>query len=113
MSVFQKLPLKFEGFIYNITTKVEYCIHEKWVAWMTIKHIPEIMNTKCFIKFQFVQVLETDESDGLTYATQYYAATKDDFELYRNQFSATFKKNAMNTWGNKTAQFCSLMQVVH
>ena len=99
--------------IYNVTTKVEHSIHEAWVAWMKAKHIPDVIGTGCFIKFQFVQVLETDEIDGFTYATQYYAASKEDYERYINQFAAAMRQDAMNTWGNKFAGFRSLMQVVH
>ncbi|OIR12096.1 hypothetical protein GALL_63470 [mine drainage metagenome] len=99
--------------IYNVTIKVEPDIHEAWVDWMKTKHIPEIMNTGCFTKFQFVKVLETDESDGFTYATQYYAATKEDYQKYIDQFAATLRQDAMKTWGNKFAGFRSLMQVVH
>ncbi len=99
--------------IYNITTKVDQSIHEAWVDWMKTKHIPEIMNTGCFTKFQFVQVLETDESDGFTYATQFYATTKEDYKNYVAQFATALRQDALNTWGNKFAGFRSLMQVVH
>lgn len=100
-------------FIYNVTTKTDHSIHEAWVDWMKTKHIPEIMNTGCFTKFQLVKVLETDESDGFTYAAQFYAATKEDYERYIDQFAAALRQDAMKTWGNKIAGFRSLMQVVH
>ena len=99
--------------IYNVTAIVEPSIHEAWVAWMKNKHIPEVMNTGCFSKFQFVQVLETDQSEGFTYATQYYAASKEDYQRYIDQFASTIQQDALNTWGNKFAGFRSLMQVVH
>jgi len=99
--------------IYNVTTKVELGIHEAWVKWMKSKHIPQVMNSGCFKKFQFVQVLETDESDGFTYAVQYYADSKEDYQRYIDQFAPLLRQDAMNTWGNKFAGFRSLMQVVH
>jgi hypothetical protein len=99
--------------IYNVTTKIDHSIHQAWVAWMKNKHIPEVMNTGCFSKFQFVQLLETDESDGFTYATQYYAENKEDYQRYIEQFASGLRQDALNTWGNKFAGFRSLMQVVH
>ncbi len=99
--------------IYNVTTKVEPIIHHAWVEWMKDKHIPEVMKSGCFSRFQFVQVLETDESDGFTYAVQYYAATKDDYQRYIDEFAPALRQDAMKTWGNKFAGFRSLMQVVH
>ena len=99
--------------IYNVTAKVDQSIHEPWVEWMKCKHIPRVMNSGCFIKFQFVQVLETDESDGFTYAVQYYADKKEDYQKYIDLFAPALRQDAMNTWGNKFAGFRSLMQVVH
>ncbi len=99
--------------IYNVTTKVELSINEAWVAWMKHKHIPEVMNSGCFTRYQFVQVLETDESDGFTYAVQYYADSKEAYQRYIDQFAPALRQDAMNTWGNKFAGFRSLMQVVH
>jgi hypothetical protein len=99
--------------IYNVTSKVDHSIHESWVEWMKNKHIPQVMETGCFSKFQFVRVLDIDESDGATYAIQYYANTKEDYERYIDQFSITLRNDVLQTWGNKIAGFRSLMQVVH
>ena len=99
--------------IYNVTTKVEHSIHEAWVEWMKTKHIPEVMRSGCFTKFQFVQVLEIDESDGVTYAAQYYAANEDDYKKYIEVFAPALRQDAYTTWGNRFTGFRSLMRVVH
>ena len=99
--------------IYNVTSKVDHSIHEAWVEWMKNKHIPQVMQSGCFEKFQFVKLLDIDESDGVTYAIQYYANTKEDYERYIDQFSITLRNDVLQTWGNKIAGFRSLMQVVH
>jgi len=99
--------------IYNVTTIIDHSIHQDWVEWMKNKHIPEVMNTRCFSKFQFVQLLETDERDGFTYATQYYAENNEDYQRYIDKFASELRQDAFNTWGNKFAGFRSLMQVVH
>ena len=99
--------------IYNVTSKVEHSIHEEWVKWMKEKHIPEVMSKGFFLKFQFVKVLEVDETDGVTYAIQYYANTKEDYQRYIDEFAAALRQDLLNTWGNKFAGFRSLMQVVH
>jgi len=99
--------------IYNVTTKVDPSIHEAWVDWMKMVHIPAIMDTKCFIKFQFVKLLDLDETDGFTYATQYYCNQQADYLQYMDQYAAFLRQEAMNTWGSQFASFRSLMQVVH
>lgn len=62
--------------IYNVTIQVTHAIHDSWIEWMKIEHIPEVMNTGCFEKYQWVRLLETDETEGITYAVQYYCAEK-------------------------------------
>jgi hypothetical protein len=99
--------------IYNVTTRVEHGIHERWLEWMKKEHIPGVMHTGCFIRFRLVRLLETDETDGVTYATQYYARHRADYELYIHHFALLLQKEKMARWGNDLIEFSSLMQVVH
>ncbi len=100
-------------YIYNITTKVDSTIHEVWVEWMNKTHIPEIMLTGCFTHFQFVRILELDDTEGPTYAVQYRAESKAAYNLYIEKFAAKLRNDVYATWGNKVISFRTLMQVVH
>lgn len=99
-------------FIYNVTTQISHQIHAAWVAWMQEKHIPEVMAKGCFIKFQFVRLLEVDETESVTYATQYYAESKADYNRYIEIYVTDLREDAQKAWGNNTIGFRSLMQVV-
>ena len=88
-------------------------IHEEWVEWMKHTHIPQVMKTGCFTKFQFVRLLETDESDGFTYAAQYYAESRADYNRYIELHAPLLRDDANKTWGNRFIGFRSLMEVVH
>lgn len=100
-------------YIYNITIQLAWAIHEDWLDWMKNKHIPEVMSTGCFTDFRFVRVLELDETEGPTYATQYFAATKEDYDRYIEHHATALRKDALDVWGNQFAGFRSLMQVVN
>ncbi|MBA4196938.1 MAG: DUF4286 domain-containing protein [Chitinophaga sp.] len=100
-------------FIYNVTTLVQYNIHHQWVEWMQQQHIPDVMATECFSKFQFVRVLETDETEGVTYAVQYFAESKALYNRYIEHHAATLRKEVVDKWGNQIVGFRSLMQVVN
>ena len=100
-------------FIYNVTTKLAWPIHDAWVQWMKEKHIPDVMNTGCFTEFRFVRLLETDEAEGPTYAVQYYAATKVDYEHYIGHYAPDLRKDAIQNWGDNFIGFRSLMQLVN
>lgn len=99
--------------IYNVTIHLEHSIHEPWVEWMKTKHIPDVMATGCFTQYQFVRLLDTDETEGVTYAAQYYAENRDSYDRYIEQYATALREDATKAWGNKFIGFRSLMQVVH
>ncbi|MFY7899677.1 MAG: DUF4286 family protein [Chitinophagaceae bacterium] len=96
--------------IYNVTTQVTHTIKDEWVKWMKEKHIPEVMQTGCFLKFQFVKVLELDETEGVTFAVQYFAESKSIYHQYVEKYASALRKDALEKWGNQMASFRSLMQ---
>jgi hypothetical protein len=98
--------------IYNVTVKVEQQIAEKWLNWLRTEHIPEIMNTGCFTDYKIVRLLEIDDSDGPTYAIQYSATTKDDYNKYIDLHSSEFIKKSFDKWGEQFIAFRSVMEVV-
>lgn len=100
-------------FIYNVTTKVDPSVHEAWVTWMKEIHIPEIMFSGCFTSFQFVRLLELDDSDGPTYAVQFRSESKAAYNLYLEKYANKLRNDVYTKWGNKVISFRSLMQVVH
>ena len=52
--------------IYNITIKVNNAILDDWMQWQQEVHIPEIMRTGLFERYQVFRLLEQEEEDGQT-----------------------------------------------
>lgn len=100
-------------YIYNVTTKVDPAVHDSWLKWMLDVHIPEVLGTGCFEKHQLVRILDIDDSDGPTYAVQYYAAGKALYNRYEMQYAAGFRQEVRRQWGERVVSFSSLMEVVH
>lgn len=98
--------------IYNITTKLEHAIANDWVQWMQTEHIPSIMQTGLFTQFYFSKLLDTDESDGLTYAVQFFAEHLSDYDQYIQQHSTQLRNEAKQKWGAGFISFRSLMEVI-
>ncbi|CAN5524414.1 DUF4286 family protein [soil metagenome] len=99
--------------IYNVTTHVANAVNNDWIAWMKVIHIPEVMHTGCFSKFQMIRMMETDETEGITYAVQYYAESKADYNRYIEVNAPVLRKNTIDKWGDKTISFSTLMEIVH
>jgi hypothetical protein len=98
--------------VYNVTVKVEESIAGAWLQWLFNEHIPEIMNTGCFSGYKVVRLLEVDDSEGPTYAVQYNADSKADYNRYVSLHAPQLRQKAFDKWGNGFIAFNSVMQVV-
>lgn len=100
-------------YIYNITTLVDPAVFEQWLPWMQEVHIPAVMATGCFLRYQFVRLLEVDESHGLTFATQLYAGDRGACDHFATAFEPTLERESQRLWGDKCLSFRTLMEVMH
>ncbi|CAN5892395.1 hypothetical protein BH11BAC4_BH11BAC4_05560 [soil metagenome] len=101
------------GFIYNVTIKVNTSIAAEWLNWLKDEHIPEVMNTGCFTKATILRLLEVDESEGPTFAIQYIAENKPQYDQYIEKFAGIMRQKSFDKWGNKFIAFRSVMEVVN
>ena len=99
--------------IYNITTKVAAPIHTNWLQWIKEEHIPDILDTGCFTHATVLQLLEVDDSEGPTYAVQYFAESKSLYNNYIEKFAAQMRQKAFDKWGDKFISFRSVMKVIN
>ena len=99
--------------IYNVTIKVAKSIQKEWLAWLKQEHIPEVLDTKCFSKATILHLLETDDSEGPTYAIQFHAATMDDYARYLTKFAVIMRQRSFDRWGDKFIAFRTIMEVVN
>lgn len=99
--------------IYNVTIKVEASIAKEWLQWMQEVHIPEVMQTGCFTDYKIVRLLEVDDTEGPTYATQYYAESKAIYNQYISMFAPALRDKTHKQWGDRIIAFRSVMEVVH
>ncbi len=99
-------------FIYNVTIKVNWSIHDSWVSWMVNEHMPDVQNTGCFTGTRLLRLMEQDEADGPTYSAQYLSASKSDYDRYMDEHAARLRQKAFDKWGDQFIAFRSLMQVI-
>jgi Domain of unknown function (DUF4286) len=99
--------------IYNVTSQVNHSISADWLNWMKTEHIPEVLSTGMFTHYQLVKLLETDETDGITYAIQYFCNTKEQYEQYIIQYAPLLRQKALQRWGNQFIAFRTLMEVIN
>ncbi|MDQ6610576.1 MAG: DUF4286 family protein [Bacteroidota bacterium] len=98
--------------IYNVTVKVDRAIAAAWLLWLTEEHIPEVLQTGCFTHYKIVQLLEVDDSEGPTYAIQYTAESKADYNRYIEIYSPLLRQKSIDKWGGRFIAFESVMRVI-
>jgi hypothetical protein len=98
--------------IYNVTVKVEAAIAENWLQWLLNEHIPDVMSTKCFADYRVVRLIEVDDSEGPTYAIQYNADSKSDYNRYIEIHAAEMRQRSFEKWGQRFIAFRSVMEIV-
>src|SRR6478672_8288706 len=99
--------------VYNVTVKTEHSIAADWLEWIKEEHIPEIIGTGCFSHAHVLQLLEVDDTEGPTYAVQYFADSKALYNRYIEKYADKMRAKAMEKWGNKFIAFRTVMQVVN
>jgi hypothetical protein len=98
--------------LYNITYAVPVTIHSQWIEWMKHIHIPEIMSSGLFQRNQILRLLEMDESEAITYAVQFYAASEEDYKLYNTNHAPALRLKAQSVWGDQVIGFRTTMSIV-
>lgn len=98
--------------VYNVTAMVQWSIQEAWLTWMREIHIPEVMATGCFTGSRMYRLLEVDETEGPTYAIQYLAGSKANYQHYIENHAAGLRAAGIERWGNQFIAFRSLMEEV-
>jgi len=101
-----------DAVVYNVTIKVEAAIADSWLDWLLKEHIPEIMQTGCFSSKRVVRLLEVDESEGPTYAIQYSADSKADYNRFIEMHAPRLRQKSYEKWGDRFIAFRSVMQVI-
>ena len=99
--------------ILNITTKISWDVHEKWKEWLINEHLPQILETQLFDRYQFVHLIEMDDEEGPTYALQLYSSSADLLDNYRSKHIHRFEKKERELWGDKFVTFQSVMKVIN
>jgi hypothetical protein len=99
--------------IYNVTSQVAGEIADKWLEWMKEEHIPEVVATGCFTHHRILRLLDTDESEGITFAVQYFCPNRKSYDLYVDGAAAELREKVLKKWGGNVISFRTLMEVIN
>ncbi|MFT4022747.1 MAG: DUF4286 family protein [Flavihumibacter sp.] len=98
--------------LYNITLKVEGAIAGDFSAWMLEEHLPAVLATGCFNSSRLFRLLETDDSDGPTYAVQFTAPGKTHYDKYISGYAQAHRRQLEAKWAGRYVWFPSVMELI-
>lgn len=99
--------------IYNVTTKVSADVQDEWLRWMQEIHIPEVLATGLFTHHLMARLLDIDDTEGPTFAVQYFAANLQSCHNYLSNHAPLLRQSVTDNWGEAVLSFRTLMEVVH
>jgi Domain of unknown function (DUF4286) len=99
--------------VYNVTVKVNNEIAGAWLEWLKAEHIPAMKATGCFTHATILRLLETDDTEGPTYAVQYFAESRALLNNYLELHAAALREQGLAKWGGGFIAFRSVMEVVN
>jgi len=98
--------------VYNVTIKITEAIADAWLEWVQQEHILDVIDTGCFTSAKLLRLLEIDDDEGPTYAVQFFAESKSDYNRYIELHAERLKQKSFDKWGNQFIAFRSVMQTV-
>lgn len=98
--------------IYNVTIKVNHAIQADWLRWMQEEHLSEVVATGCFTNARLLHLVEADDEEGVTYAAQYEAPSRADYDRYIQNYADALRKKGFDRWGDSFIAFRTIMQVI-
>lgn len=97
--------------LYNVTVKVDVEVHQQWLEWMRLKHIPEVMATGKFSEFRICRLLH-EEPDGVTYAVQYFSPDLETLQRYQQEDAQRLQEEHAMLFSGRYAAFRTAMEVL-
>lgn len=98
-------------YIYNVTVNIDEDIHSEWLQWMKSTHVPDVMNTGCFVENKIVKVLHVND-EGHTYSFQYTFKEMKDIEKYQKEFAPALQADVKKKYGEKFTAFRTLLEII-
>lgn len=98
--------------MYNVTVSIDPTIEEDWKKWMVDFHIPDVMATGKFLSYSMQKVLAGNPEEGVTYAIQYIASSREMYDKYQQEDAPKLQQEHQVRYDGKYGAFRTLMEIV-
>ncbi len=93
-----------------MTVNVDETIHEEWLEWIK-NHIPLVLATGKFKDARLTKVL-VEEEEGITYAVQYRAFSRESLDDYYKNHADALKSDGLKRFSDKMLAFRTELEII-
>lgn len=97
--------------LYNVTVSLDPNIESEWLNWMRSKHIPDVLETGCFLESRLSRI-HGEEDGGVTYSVMYLSPSQELMDIYQEKFAPALQKEHSSKYEGKFAAFRTFLTVV-
>ncbi|MBL7828875.1 MAG: DUF4286 family protein [Saprospiraceae bacterium] len=98
--------------LYNVTVTIDLDIHEDWVNWMRVQHIPDVMSTNMFLSYRMSRLINHEHADSEIYTIQYLVKDMAHLLRYNQEFAPELQRQHRARYEGKFVAFRTVMEVV-
>ena len=97
--------------LYNVTVSIDREIELEWLDWMRKCHIPEVMETGCFLECRISRI-QGEEDGGSSYSFLYLAPNSEKMDEYQQHYAPKLQQDHSLRYQGKFAAFRTLLTVI-
>lgn len=97
--------------LYNVTVSIDLEIEGEWLEWMRKTHIPQVMETGCFLECRISRI-QAEEEGGSAYSFLYLAPSQDKMDEYQEKHAPRLQQDHAQHFGGKFVAFRTLLTVI-
>lgn len=97
--------------LYNVTVSIDPNIHEEWLGWMRSTHIPQVMETGCFLESRISRI-HGEEEGGMTFSIMYLSPSQELLDEYQEKHAPLLQQDHSARYQGKFAAFRTTLSVI-
>ncbi len=99
--------------VYSVTVSIETEITEEWLTFMKTMHIPQVMDTGCFLSHRIQRLLDPPSEPGFdTFNMQYEVPSLMDLDRYRAEFAPAIQRDHEEKYKDRFVAFRSVLEIL-
>jgi hypothetical protein len=73
--------------VYCVQLSIDRECEPDWLHWMCQRHIPDVMNTGVFERYECLKQIETESTSAAVYQLRYYCPSLESLQHYQQTFA--------------------------